>query len=717
MFRRGIWGVVWLLVFCVSAIGAPKEKLVLLPLQGKGLSAEEQRLYQGAIKSELSVMYTIYSGEEVEAKLKKIAITSCTSDECLEQIAIAFNGHLVGRGYVTDSKGTPLLGLEIRDIFTHQDVFSESAGCEGCNGSGIIRMFKAMAAGRAASGAGAVAYVSQAGASGPASGGVVRVSPAVSGNTGSPIAALFFDTEPSGATVSLGDTVAGTTPYQNLSLKPGQTIRVTVRKEGYHDQQVELPLSGGINELGTLKLKSKYGRLSIESDPSGADVIIAGKKVGVTPYADEKILSGAYLVSLRKALYLPVENRRVVVEEEKQTAESYVLEANYGTLAVDSAPAGASFALKSTTGESVQSGTTPSTIQATPGVYTLAVSKEGHASLKFDVTLARDKTVAIDKAQATLRKLQGEAIVSSEPYVKGAKVLVDGREAGVLPLSLILAAGPHEITVETGTKAGKSRVTVTDGGSAVVKVVLKDAKSKPFTNSLDMAFVWIKPGTFIMGSPSGEVGRVIDENQHEVTLTRGFYMQTTEVTQGQWKKVMGDNPSWFKNGGDNCPVENVSWKDAQKFIQKLNKMEGSKGYRLPTEAQWEYTCRAGSSGPFAFGGCLSTDQANYQGSNPLFGCSTGRDRQTTVPVASFAPNAWGLYDMHGNVSEWCQDWRGNYPSGAVTDPVGPSSGEHRALRGGSCFSGGRFCRSALRNGFRPGIRSGYLGFRLAIGLE
>ncbi|MEA2013891.1 MAG: formylglycine-generating enzyme family protein, partial [Thermodesulfobacteriota bacterium] len=187
---------------------------------------------------------------------------------------------------------------------------------------------------------------------------------------------------------------------------------------------------------------------------------------------------------------------------------------------------------------------------------------------------------------------------------------------------------------------------------------------------------------------------------------------TTEVTQGQWRKIMGNNPSRFK--GDNRPVEKVSWNDCQKFIRKLNRKEGTSKYRLPTEAEWEYACRAGTMTPFYTGDCISTDQANYDGNYPMPGCSKGRDREKTVDVASFSPNKWGLYDMHGNVWEWCEDRYGYYPSGHVTDPEGPSGGSHRVYRGGGWSYGDRYCRSAFRNGGRPGYGygDGGLGLRL-----
>lgn len=233
-----------------------------------------------------------------------------------------------------------------------------------------------------------------------------------------------------------------------------------------------------------------------------------------------------------------------------------------------------------------------------------------------------------------------------------------------------------------------------------------------FSNSLGMDFVAIQPGTFMMGSPASEPGRYDDETRHQVTLTKCFYMQTTEVTQSQWTAVMGSNPSYFSGCGS-CPVDYVSWDDVQTFISKMNQ-RGEGTYRLPTEAEWEYAARAGTTTPFYFGTCLSTSQANYNGNYPLEGCSEGIYREKTLPVARFSPNSWGLYDMHGNVWEWCQDWYGDYPSGSVTDPAGPGSGSVLVVRGGSWDFIARDCRSASRGGSSPAYRGTVIGFRLVL---
>jgi formylglycine-generating enzyme required for sulfatase activity len=225
------------------------------------------------------------------------------------------------------------------------------------------------------------------------------------------------------------------------------------------------------------------------------------------------------------------------------------------------------------------------------------------------------------------------------------------------------------------------------------------------TNGIGMKFVLIPAGTFMMGSPGAEVGREDDEVQHKVTITRAFYLQTTPVTQGQWGRLMGDNPSRFKDGGDECPVEKICWDEAQRFIEKLKEIEGTDKYRFPTEAEWEYACRAGSTERFCFG-----DDEGKLGEYAWYG---GNSEKKTHPVGQKKANAWGLYDMHGNVWEWCQDCYGDYPVDPVTNPTGSSSCEFRVSRGGSWFDSASNLRSAHRGWGWPDNRVNNLGFRLA----
>jgi formylglycine-generating enzyme required for sulfatase activity len=224
---------------------------------------------------------------------------------------------------------------------------------------------------------------------------------------------------------------------------------------------------------------------------------------------------------------------------------------------------------------------------------------------------------------------------------------------------------------------------------------------------------WIEPGEFMMGSPQSEPKRYDDEQQHEVILTRGFWLADTACTQALWQAVMSDNPSDFK--GEDRPVDSVSWKDAQAFMEKINADIPGLELQLPTEAQWEYACRAGTTTPFYFGENITADQVNFDGNYPYNKGKKGEYREQTVPVKSFACNDWGLYEMHGNIWEWCADWYGDYPKSTVVDPLGPEKGDNRVLRGGSWFGFGRDVRSADRRGDGPAYRHRFYGFRVARG--
>ncbi len=259
------------------------------------------------------------------------------------------------------------------------------------------------------------------------------------------------------------------------------------------------------------------------------------------------------------------------------------------------------------------------------------------------------------------------------------------------------------------------------------------AESKTFTNSIGMEFVLIPAGSFMMGTPAPNCPQddpFTEKNeyqvcrdsvnteetpQHKVVISKSFYMGRYEVTQEEWYKIMGSNPSEFKSekvGGNSRrhPVENVSWDDVQVFIRKLNQKEGSSNYRLPTEAEWEYAAQAGSTGKYCFG-----DSEGQLGQYAWYNLNSS---DKTHPVGQKQPNAWGLYDMHGNVYEWVQDWYGEtyYAASSSADPSGPSSGSNRVKRGGSWYTyiNAWFCRSAYRDYCTPSGRNYSLGFRLVL---
>jgi formylglycine-generating enzyme required for sulfatase activity len=256
-------------------------------------------------------------------------------------------------------------------------------------------------------------------------------------------------------------------------------------------------------------------------------------------------------------------------------------------------------------------------------------------------------------------------------------------------------------------------------------------KAKKFTNSLGMKFVLIPAGKFTMGSPAEEGGRNANEIQHEVQISQPFFMGVCAVTQAEYQKVMGSNPSAFSAAGANrsavggmgttrFPVETVSWDDAVKFCARLSALPAEKGarrvYRLPTEAEWEYACRAGTTTPFHFGKTASPRDGNFYGSYPGRGLGAGaRGLGRPTTVGSYKPNAWGLFDMHGNITQWCSDWYESYyyKDSPNKDPKGPAKASIRVLRGGTfCYSAGS-CRAAHRDGIGPTARHNFIGFRAA----
>ena len=233
--------------------------------------------------------------------------------------------------------------------------------------------------------------------------------------------------------------------------------------------------------------------------------------------------------------------------------------------------------------------------------------------------------------------------------------------------------------------------------------LLNSAEAEKNNPIAGMEFVQIPAGEFLMGSESEEA---VDREQPvtRVRISQGFYLGKYEVTQGQWQAVMGSNPSFVKQCGPDCPVETVSWDDVQEFIRKLNAAMGEERYRLPTEAEWEYAARAGTSGD-RYGNVDAI--AWYVGDR-----GRGNSGRLTQPVGQKAPNAWGLHDMLGNVNEWVEDWYGDYPGGTVTDPRGPVSGSRRVARGGSWSDIAWYCRASYRTYNSPGDRISILGFRL-----
>jgi formylglycine-generating enzyme required for sulfatase activity len=247
---------------------------------------------------------------------------------------------------------------------------------------------------------------------------------------------------------------------------------------------------------------------------------------------------------------------------------------------------------------------------------------------------------------------------------------------------------------------------------------------REITVSCGIRLVLIPAGEFLMGAPPGEHQAGEDERpQRRVTISRPFYMSVTPVTQQQYEAVVGTNPSRFTKaagGGPLHPVEQVSWEDAVAFCRRLSQLPAERRagrvFTLPTEAQWEYACRAGRGTAFALGDSLSAGQANFDGTRPYGAGKEGAYPQRTTKVGSYPANAWGLFDVHGNVWEWCADWYDEdyYASGPAVDPAGPERGTARVLRGGSWNNSGHVCRAAKRNRYRPDFKNDNIGFRVVL---
>ncbi len=333
------------------------------------------------------------------------------------------------------------------------------------------------------------------------------------------------------------------------------------------------------------------------------------------------------------------------------------------------------------------------------------------------------ETYAVTRTVAPVRRPRGaygwslgrdELAVQSPPFVGQAARWVNTRlHAEVRP-----DARHHDLVADLVEAAAREDgpTTIRFGMDSPFGV-FADLTINTKSGNARQEFRWIEPGTFWMGSPEDELERDDDEGpQHAVTLTRGFWLADTACTQALWQAVMGQNPSDFR--GPDRPVEQVSWHDVQAFLRRLEGLVPGCDAGLPSEAEWEYACRAGTTTPFSFGATITPAQVNYDGNFPYDGGDRGEFRQQTVAVKSLPPNAWGLYEMHGNVWEWCADGLRTDDGAAQVDPRGPEDLESetapRVYRGGSWIGEARAARSAFRLADHPGRRSPILGFRLSL---
>ncbi len=571
---------------------------------------------------------------------------------------------------------------------------------------------------------------------------------------------LIINSEPQGAEVWLNNESTGeVTPFRR-KLAIGDEMPYRLSLPLYHDEAGMVTVDQPRKEL-QFALRPAFGSVTVTSTPSGALVFLDEKQVGQTPLTLDRIASGSHSLRLQAPQYA-VERRNVSVADGQTANVAVTLAARFAEITVQ-APQGA---VVTVDGDRKGSGTLSwrqgeglcdivvsmvghrdarrqlevvagraQTVQLTPqpiygsasvdsdlmdaeiwidgkqygvtpnvverllvGSHTLVLKKSDYADLQQQFSVEEGKEASLLVKLPTGRSVQ---FTSEKP---GMQIIVDGKKLGTTPLTAVVGIGHHSVSAMRGGDIIAVRDLDITSTGAPLTMAFRDFINQTFTvNGVRFTMVAVKGGTFTMGATydDAEVDAEVDEEPaHEVTLS-DYYIGQTEVTQALWEAVMGSNPSNHK--GDNLPVENVSWDDCQVFIQKLNQLTG-KQFRLPTEAEWEYAARGGrKSQGYKYAG------DDYIGSVAWYSGNSGYE---THPVATKQANELGIYDMSGNVWEWCSDWFGGYQSSSQSDPQGPSSGSRRVYRGGcSIFAWG--CRVSFRDCNTPDFCNTNLGLRLS----
>ena len=512
---------------------------------------------------------------------------------------------------------------------------------------------------------------------------------------------LRITSTPSGAKVSLqNDLHSYTTPCTIEHIPSGQhQVSIVAPRYASFSRVVDI-IDGQQTELDAT-LDARFATVTINSLP-GATIKLNGQEKGRGSYSEE-FAEGIYDIEVSLKSHRSVTRQIEVVAKQPQTL---TIEPTpiYGMLDIITNPMYANVTIN---GKSY--GDTPLSIEKMLiGDYEVVLSKEGCATVTKQVSITEGTQSTIE---ATLPQGREMTIRSD---ASGDEVFVDGTKIGVTPLTTNLAFGNHTIELRRAGKTIKADVNITTSGKEK-EIVLSfglmprwsaniTASQKAVLQKLIDSMVIVGGGTFTMGATSeqGSNAESDEKPAHQVTLS-DYMICKTEVTQELWQAVMGKNRSRFK--GDNLPVENVSWNDCQEFIKKLNTLTGL-NFRLPTEAEWEYAARGGNK----------SKGYKYSGSNNISSVAwyKGNASLKTHAVATMSPNELGLYDMSGNVCEWCSDWYGDYSSGSQTNPKGPSSGPIHVHRGGSWSCHARGSRVSKRNNYNPGNRSYFLGLRLAL---
>ena len=469
----------------------------------------------------------------------------------------------------------------------------------------------------------------------------------------------------------------------------------------YSPQSSTVTVSDGQTTPVALTMASRFAQVTVSTLP-GASIKVNGEAKGVGSFTDN-LMEGLYDIEVTLASHRPATKQIEVVAGVPQSIELTPTPI-YGSLDVESKPMKANITIN---GKNY--GYTPITIKdLLIGEYDVVLSKEGCATVTEHVTISENSTAAIN---ATLPSGRSVTIATDK---SGDEIFVDGVRVGVSPCTTELTFGSHEISAQRDTKRTSKSVSITQGEGAVAvrlgfgiepnwsSSVTK--KQRAVLEKLLENMVFVEGGTFTMGATSEQGGDAESDEKpaHQVTLSN-FFIGKYEVTQAEWQAVMGSNPSYFK--GSNKPVERVSWNDCQEFIKKLNSLTGL-NFILPTEAQWEYAARGGNrSKGYKYSGSNNVDDVAWHDDN---------SGSSTHEVGTKMPNELGLYDMSGNVWEWCSDRWGSYRNRSQTNHTASSTGSSRVLRGSSWYYYAWNCRVSRRISRSPDNGSSYHGLRLAL---
>ena len=504
----------------------------------------------------------------------------------------------------------------------------------------------------------------------------------------------------SGATVFIDGRTVGTTPYTSDKMQSGlHTVQAAA--EMYKDVTKQVTISDNQTTEVTLTLAPNFAEPVFTCADKDAEIWVNGEKKGTGQWSG-KLAAGDYRVEARKASHRTSTRQLTLEIGYNNTITLDAPTPITGKIDVNSTPFGADILL-----DGKNMGTTPRILnQVLVGDHELRIEKTGCAPETRTVTVEEGKTVEVSVELATGRTVT----LKSEPV--GADIFVDGTRVGTAPYTTTLSFGIHRLKAEKEGVVKEETVTVSEQGQTEWTLnVQKGPQTETITvNGVSFKMVAVKGGTFTMGCTSEQGSDCWDDEKpaHQVTVS-DFCIGETEVTQALWKAVMGSNPSSFK--GDDRPVEKVSWDDCQEFIRKLNRLTG-RTFRLPTEAEWEYAARGGSkSRGYKYSGSNTLGNVAWYTVN-CYNKGISSPDYGTHSVKGKRANELGLYDMSGNVWEWCGDWKGSYSNTAQTDPAGPSSGSSRVLRGGSWLSSARSGRVSRRYSYYPGYRDNYGGFRL-----